>query len=71
MEATDEEILGIDRNATVADLRRARRESAKVYHVDKHQHLEQGVQDVLTLRMKERNAAADRVLARLKAKPKA
>ena len=63
---TDEELLGVSQNATAAEIKRARRESAKLYHVDKHQQLEPGLQHVLTPRMKEQNAAADRVLSRLR-----
>jgi hypothetical protein len=66
LKATDEEILGVNRNATAAEVKRARREAAKVYHVDKHQQLEPGFQDILSLRLKERNGAADRILARLR-----
>lgn len=68
--ATDEDILGIDRTATAADVKRARRESAKIYHVDKNQQLDPAVQDILTLHMKEKNAAADRVLERIKRESK-
>jgi hypothetical protein len=66
LNATDEEILGVSRTATEAEIKRARREAAKLYHADKHQQLEPGVQHILNLRMKEQNAAADRVLVRLK-----
>jgi curved DNA-binding protein CbpA len=65
MEATDEEILGLSRNPTLAELKRAKREAAKTYHTDRHQQLESGDRFILDLRLKEANAAADRVEARL------
>ena len=66
MEATDEEILRVGRNPELRDVNKARRENSKIYHTDKHQRLEAGVQDVLNMLMKETNAAADRVLSRLR-----
>lgn len=66
MKVTHEEMLGVGRTTTLMDVKRARREAAKIYHVDKHQQLEPGVRDILNLRMKEHNAAADRVLVRLR-----
>jgi hypothetical protein len=65
MEATDEEILGVTKNPEPSEVRRARRENSKVYHPDKHQQLAAGVHQVLDMRMKEKNAAADRILSRL------
>jgi len=65
MEATDEELLGIKRDATVSDLKRAKRNAAKRYHTDRYQQLESSERYVLDLRLKETNAAADRVAARL------
>ena len=59
LEVTDEELLGLSRAPTESDVKRARRESAKLYHVDKHQQLEPGLQHVLNMRMKEQNAAAE------------
>jgi hypothetical protein len=66
MKADDEEILGVSSTASAADVKRARKDGAKLYHTDKHQQLEKDVKHVLDLRMKEQNAAADRLLARLK-----
>lgn len=66
MEASDEEILGINRDAALKDVQRARRQRSKVYHTDKHQKLEAGSQSILEMRMKETNAAADRVQARVR-----
>jgi hypothetical protein len=70
MKVTDEEMLGVGRTATPKDVKRARKEAAKIYHVDKHQQLEPGVRDILNIRMREQNAAADRVLVRLKRETK-
>jgi hypothetical protein len=72
MEATDEELLGLGRHPTISELKRAKRETAKRYHTDRYQQLESGERYILDLRLKETNAAADRVAARLQpdAKPK-
>lgn len=66
MEATDEEILGVARDPTLAQVKRARRDAAKVFHADQYQHLEPGMLRIFDLWMQEKNAAADRVLIRLK-----
>jgi hypothetical protein len=66
MNATDEEFLGIGRNAALTDVKRAKREAAKRFHSDRYQQLESGERYILDLRLKETNAAADRVSARLK-----
>ncbi len=73
MEATDEELLGIGRSAAISDLRRAKRGAAKRYHSDRYQQLESGERYILDLRLKETNAAADRISVRLRAEeePKA
>jgi hypothetical protein len=65
MEATDEELLGTVANPTVADVNRARRAAARIYHSDRHQRLEPGLLRIFDLWMREKNAAADRVLVRL------
>jgi hypothetical protein len=70
MEATDEEILGVVPDPTVADVKRARREAAKIYHVDQHQQLEPGMLRIFDFWMKEINAAADRVQVRLRKRVK-
>jgi hypothetical protein len=66
MEASDEELLGLGRNPTAAELRRAKKEAAKRFHTDRHQQLEAEQLRILDLRMKETNAAAERVAIRLR-----
>jgi hypothetical protein len=66
MEATDEEMLGVDRNPDSKDVNRARREHSKIYHPDKYQQLDPGVQHIIDMRMKETNTAADRILSRIR-----
>jgi hypothetical protein len=66
MEATDEELLGTGRYPTKAELKRAKREAAKRYHTDRFQHLTSAQQSILDLRLKETNAAADRIGVRLR-----
>ena len=65
MEASDEEMLGVRGSPTVADVKRARRAAAKIYHTDRHHGLEPGLLRIFDLWMREKNAAADRVLVRL------
>jgi hypothetical protein len=51
-------------------VKRARREAAKIYHVDQHQQLEPGMLRIFDFWMKEINAAADRVQVRLRKRVK-
>jgi hypothetical protein len=68
MDATDEEILGLDGDLTSANVRRAKREAAKILHSDKHQQLEQGLVRLFDLWMQEKNGATERLFVRLKRK---
>jgi hypothetical protein len=64
MEATDEEILEVGWSPSNADVKRAQRNLAKAYHSDRFQHLPAGERLILDMRMKEVNAAAERVRAK-------
>jgi hypothetical protein len=68
MEATDDEILGIGRDATTRDVAKARREAASSYHSDKYQRLPASRQQFLDDLLKEINSAADRKLSYLRRK---
>jgi hypothetical protein len=70
MHASDEEFLGIGRNPGLSDVKRAKREAAKKFHSDRYQQLESGERYILDLRLKETNAAADRISARLRPEEK-
>lgn len=66
MAFSDAELLGIEHDHAINDIRRAKKNLSKIYHPDKSLHLNAEEQSIINLRIKEINNAADRLIERVR-----